>query len=382
MENLFRKNYLTKNALERLKNFKYQGDNSSIVYNYLVSPFLEKYFMWLIPLWVAPNLISLLSFVFNFITFIVIQIEAGGDYSVKLSRMCLGMKAFSHLMYILLDNADGKQARRTNTCSPLGLLLDHGLDALTTVITAYNCSFICSFGNESILSYILFLSLYFGYYIINYEEYRTGKMILGIINGADEGNFIIFSIASVCFIMDTNYLSSKIYSTISLGAIMVVFVALGTINCLIEFMVRMMRNNDFLTEIKIIICDCFWITHALFLPIAFYFANKEFYFANMSFFIAVVSLIFLRISIEMLINIVCKRTIRRNNMVIFVTIFLDALLFSKLLHNEAFVNVILYILYGLTTILFAELIKFLILVTHEIKTYLGLSLLTIDYKRD
>ena len=34
------------------------------------------------------------------------------------------MKAFSHLGNIILDNADGKQARRTKTSFPLGLLLD------------------------------------------------------------------------------------------------------------------------------------------------------------------------------------------------------------------------------------------------------------------
>jgi len=34
----------------------------------------------------------------------------------------------------MFDNLDGKQARRTNTSSPLGLLFDHGCDALVTFI--------------------------------------------------------------------------------------------------------------------------------------------------------------------------------------------------------------------------------------------------------
>lgn len=34
----------------------------------------------------------------------------------------------------MFDNMDGKQARRTNTSSPLGLLFDHGCDAMTTFI--------------------------------------------------------------------------------------------------------------------------------------------------------------------------------------------------------------------------------------------------------
>jgi ethanolaminephosphotransferase len=34
----------------------------------------------------------------------------------------------------MFDNLDGKQARRTQTSSPLGLLFDHGCDAMTTFI--------------------------------------------------------------------------------------------------------------------------------------------------------------------------------------------------------------------------------------------------------
>jgi ethanolaminephosphotransferase len=34
----------------------------------------------------------------------------------------------------MLDNLDGKQARRTGTSSPLGLMFDHGCDALTTFL--------------------------------------------------------------------------------------------------------------------------------------------------------------------------------------------------------------------------------------------------------
>ena len=40
--------------------------------------------------------------------------------------------AFCYTTYIILDNMDGKQARRTNSSSPLGLLVDHGTDATTT----------------------------------------------------------------------------------------------------------------------------------------------------------------------------------------------------------------------------------------------------------
>lgn len=37
-------------------------------------------------------------------------------------------------MYSTLDNVDGKQARRTQSSSPLGELFDHGCDALNCTI--------------------------------------------------------------------------------------------------------------------------------------------------------------------------------------------------------------------------------------------------------
>ena len=41
------------------------------------------------------------------------------------------MQAIMYPIYSLLDVCDGKQARKTKNASPLGLLVDHGLDSYT-----------------------------------------------------------------------------------------------------------------------------------------------------------------------------------------------------------------------------------------------------------
>jgi ethanolaminephosphotransferase len=46
--------------------------------------------------------------------------------------------AFLYLAYYILDQLDGKHARKTNQSSPLGLLMDHGCDAITTFLLAGN----------------------------------------------------------------------------------------------------------------------------------------------------------------------------------------------------------------------------------------------------
>jgi len=41
---------------------------------------------------------------------------------------------YTFFMYMICDNTDGKQARRTGSSSPLGMLIDHGMDSITAVI--------------------------------------------------------------------------------------------------------------------------------------------------------------------------------------------------------------------------------------------------------
>lgn len=48
------------------------------------------------------------------------------------------ISAFSYLAYRMLDEMDGKQARRTGNSSPLGLIFDHGCDAFSI---GFQCAF-------------------------------------------------------------------------------------------------------------------------------------------------------------------------------------------------------------------------------------------------
>jgi ethanolaminephosphotransferase len=55
----------------------------------------------------------------------------GLDFEGKVSPWWCYMEAASYLIYRILDELDGKQARRTGNSSPLGLLFDHGCDSMT-----------------------------------------------------------------------------------------------------------------------------------------------------------------------------------------------------------------------------------------------------------
>lgn len=68
------------------------------------------------------------------------------------------------------DNMDGKQARKTNSSSPLGLLLDHSFDSLTTVLHAVSFSQSFLLGNN-FNSVVLVLVGGLQFYFVTQEEF-------------------------------------------------------------------------------------------------------------------------------------------------------------------------------------------------------------------
>ena len=59
--------------------------------------------------------------------------------------------AFAVFWYQTLDAIDGKQARRTNNCSPLGQLLDHNLDQVSHIFFTIIITALFRGGNNSLL---------------------------------------------------------------------------------------------------------------------------------------------------------------------------------------------------------------------------------------
>jgi len=79
------------------------------------------------------------------------------------------------------DGVDGKQARRTNSSTPLGELFDHGLDSwacIFFVVTVYSIFGRGEAGvNVETLYYILWVVL-FSFILSHWEKYNTGILFL------------------------------------------------------------------------------------------------------------------------------------------------------------------------------------------------------------
>ena len=58
----------------------------------------------------------------------------GANFDGDLPGWFCYLMGILYFTYMLADNCDGKQARRTGSSSPLGMLFDHGVDSTTSIL--------------------------------------------------------------------------------------------------------------------------------------------------------------------------------------------------------------------------------------------------------
>ena len=108
--------------------------------------------------------------------------------------------AIAYFTYMVMDNCDGKQARRTGTSSPLGMLLDHGMDSVTAVINNFLLQRVMQIGNNYFCLIGLLVST-MPFYFAMLEQYYTGELILQVVNGVDDGSlgYIAFCLLTATY---------------------------------------------------------------------------------------------------------------------------------------------------------------------------------------
>lgn len=135
---------LTPTQLQRLKEHEYRTEGVSVLERLV----LRRFWSWLVlrlPPWIAPNLITLVGFVVTLASTLLIVVNDRNAEGLA-PRWCYLFAAIGIFVYQTLDGVDGKQARRTGTCNPLGELFDHGCDAIATYV--YVVATVCAVNHQ------------------------------------------------------------------------------------------------------------------------------------------------------------------------------------------------------------------------------------------
>mmetsp|Transcript_45503 Transcript_45503/g.60366 ORF Transcript_45503/g.60366 Transcript_45503/m.60366 type:complete len:121 (-) Transcript_45503:576-938(-) len=90
----------------------------------------------------------------------------------------------------MLDEMDGKQARKTQNSSPLGLIFDHGCDAFSTGLQALTALRALQVGNN-FLSYATLVMAMAAFHFTTLEEYYVGTLKLPVCNAVSDGSLLI-----------------------------------------------------------------------------------------------------------------------------------------------------------------------------------------------
>ncbi|BFG06055.1 cholinephosphotransferase 1 [Drosophila madeirensis] len=197
---------LSAQQLRKLSEHKYSCFSAS-----LLDPLLQPWWNWLVsqtPLWLAPNLITIVGLILNIVTTLILICYSPNGVEAP-PRWTCALCALGLFVYQSLDSIDGKQARRTNTSSPLGELFDHGCDSISTVFVALSACISCQLGHyPNWLFFQCFCAIAL-FYCAHWQTYVSGTMRFGRID-VTEAQFSIIAIHLVSAVLGPEFWLTKI----------------------------------------------------------------------------------------------------------------------------------------------------------------------------
>ncbi|KAK9792253.1 hypothetical protein WJX73_008786 [Symbiochloris irregularis] len=180
--------YLSTRALGGLKQYEYKSGG----YTWL-DDLHQPFWNWVtahLPLWLAPNVITLIGLAGLLVAYIVAFVYLPG-FAGEAPAWVYFLGGTAAVTYLHLDCIDGKQARRTQSSSPLGQLFDHGCDALAVhlLLTTVACSLNLG-GTWKAVAGSMFIMVPWGF--AHWEEYHDGTMLYGNgVWGITEANYAL-----------------------------------------------------------------------------------------------------------------------------------------------------------------------------------------------
>ncbi|XP_039451897.1 cholinephosphotransferase 1 isoform X4 [Culex pipiens pallens] len=177
--NFYKNKLLQAGQLKKLGEHKYSCTSVS-----LLDPILQPWWCWLVarvPLWLAPNLITIVGLAVNILTTLIL-IYYSPDGRSEPPRWASALCALGLFVYQSLDAIDGKQARRTNSSTPLGELFDHGCDSISTVFVALSACISVQLGFYPRWMFFQCFCAMTLFYCAHWQTYVSGTLRFGKID--------------------------------------------------------------------------------------------------------------------------------------------------------------------------------------------------------
>lgn len=126
---VFTEGFISVQGWEYLRaGYRYTGIDHSFCGNRFLYLWWNFVVERIVPLWMAPNLLTLLGFFCNFGAYLLV-VATTDNMAGPAPPYVWALVGISIFAYQTFDSIDGRQARKTNTASPLGELFDHGAPA-------------------------------------------------------------------------------------------------------------------------------------------------------------------------------------------------------------------------------------------------------------
>ncbi|XP_011498347.1 PREDICTED: choline/ethanolaminephosphotransferase 1 isoform X4 [Ceratosolen solmsi marchali] len=233
MQFFYKEKILSPGQLKRLSEHKYSCSSASLLDN-----LLQPWWDWLVskvPIWLAPNLITVLGLFVNIVTTLVL-VWYSPDAKAESPRWACFLCAVGLFVYQSLDAIDGKQARRTGTSTPLGELFDHGCDSISTVFVALSACIAVQLGYYPTWMFFQCFCAMTLFYCAHWQTYVSGSLRFGKID-VTEAQFTIITIHLISAIFGPEIWTRKIPvpSMGTLGNLVAVIFYAGYVNVFIQF---------------------------------------------------------------------------------------------------------------------------------------------------
>lgn len=190
---------LTADARTGIKEkYKYSGGKYTPLDN-----FMNPWWIWVtdtfFPIWLAPNLVTMIGFVAMATSFLISLYYPLVDPG-NVPQWTFLYHAVALFFYQTMDSCDGKQARKTGTSSALGQLFDHGCDSMTTLFASVTLCASLGLGHYEMLIQI---SVALGtFFVAQWDEHHTHVLqtSLGGVYGVTEAQLTMVWVHLTAFL--------------------------------------------------------------------------------------------------------------------------------------------------------------------------------------